>query len=43
MSIAYSAEYWATKLAEAQRAQQTSAAFLEINDVAINYNTEYLI
>ena len=40
MSIAYSQEYL-QQLAAAQRAQQTSAAFLEINDVAINYNTEY--
>ena len=40
MSTVYSQEYL-QQLAAAQRAQQTSAAFLEINDVAINYNTEY--
>lgn len=40
MSIAYTQEYWQELLA-AHEAQQTSAAFLEINDVAINYNTEY--
>ena len=40
MSVVYSSEYL-EQLAMAQRAQQTSAAFLEINDVAINYNTEY--
>lgn len=37
MSIAYSQEYLQTLL----DTQQTSASFLEINDIAINYNTEY--
>ena len=41
MSISYTPDSWAAKLAEAQRAQQASNAFLEINDIAINYNTEY--
>ena len=41
MSTVYTPDAWAAKLAEAQRAQQASNAFLEINDIAINYNTEY--